>query len=473
MSAPGVADRLDHALEFFTAQTGLTFPSSRRIDFEAGVRRVMARRGQPELDDLPARALSDARLLDELVDELAVGETYFFREPAQFEAIRQVVLPRLASERRPGALLNAWSAGCASGEEPYSLAILLEQEGLASRWRILASDISRLALAKAAKATYGKWSFRGGQDDLAARYFRGRGDRFALDPRFRDRVRFEPINLVADAFSMPDRRFDLVLCRNVLIYFKPEVVKAVAMRIYDCMAEGGWLITAPSDPPLWTYAPFTIHTNPGGALYRKTPAARPVAAASLAPGPPARAAARTPVRPAPPPRPPPATADPMASAREALAAGDTARVIALTGARPADLAACLLRIQALANSGQAAQAEGVAETAASLHPTSVDLHYLRAVLLLGLNRSDEAVRAVRRVLYLDRTLIAAHLLLGSILRGRGDNPGALRAYRNARDCCAGLAADDPAKLTDGESVGRLAEAAAAGVASLEAILAAP
>jgi len=163
----------------------------------------------------------------------------------------------------------------------------------------------------------------------------------------------------------------------------------------------------------------------------------------------------------------------MASAREALAAGDTARVIALTGARPADLAACLLRIQALANSGQAAQAEGVAETAASLHPTSVDLHYLRAVLLLGLNRSDEAVRAVRRVLYLDRTLIAAHLLLGSILRGRGDNPAALRAYRNARDCCAGFAADDPAKLTDGESVGRLAEAAAAGVASLEAILAAP
>ncbi len=118
---------LDDGLSYFTAQTGLVFPERRRRDFEVGALRVMARRNLRDLNDLPDSMRVDPLLLDELVAELAVHESYFFREPAQFEIIRRLVLPQLQREQGAQAVFNIWSASCAKGEEPYSLAILLEQ----------------------------------------------------------------------------------------------------------------------------------------------------------------------------------------------------------------------------------------------------------------------------------------------------------------------------------------------------------
>lgn len=218
---------LDDALDYFTTQTGLAFPEPRRVDFEASAMRAMARRNVRDLAALPDAIRLDRRLVDDLVAELTVHESYFFREPGQFAAIRRLVLPQLQRERGPQALFNVWSAGCAKGEEPYSLALLLEQEGLLERCRIRATDISRPALAEAAKARYSGWSFRGTQVALDRRYFHQRGASFHLEARLRDRVVFEAENLVCGPYAAPSAGssgFDLILCRNVLIYFGAATV---------------------------------------------------------------------------------------------------------------------------------------------------------------------------------------------------------------------------------------------------------
>lgn len=451
---------LDDALSYFTTQTGLAFPGARRPDFDAGALRAMGKCKIRHLNDLPDGLRLDRRLLDALVAELTVHESYFFREPPQFEAIRRRVLPQLQRERDPGAMLNVWSAGCAKGEEPYSLAILLEQERVLERCRIRATDISRAALAEAAKARYSDWSFRGTQVALDRRYFRQRGAGFDLETRIRDRVVFEPLNLVAGPYASPrdgSPGFDLILCRNVLIYFEAPTVAKVAWWLYDALGDGGWLITSPADPPLWDHAPFEAERTPEGVLYRKASAKRPGEAG----------AAPTPTIPATPSAAVANEVNARAAVRKARVEGEAGRAAPAAPALASDAAACLVRIQALANSSGSAPAERLATASVIGHPMSPELHYLRAVLLFDLNRGEEARAAVQQVLYLDRNLIAAHLLLGAVLRQGGDLRGASRAYRNALRCCANHAPDDLARMTDGERVERLGTLAAAEIAALE------
>src|SRR3546814_526285 len=117
-------------------------------------RRIMARIGIVDPRELVRRLGDEAPLLDELIAESTVGETYFFREPGHFAFIRDEVIPEMRRLRGVDHVLRAWSAGCASGEEPYSLAILFEEMGLASRTHIIATDISRAALLRAHEAVY-------------------------------------------------------------------------------------------------------------------------------------------------------------------------------------------------------------------------------------------------------------------------------------------------------------------------------
>src|SRR5690606_3367365 len=155
----------------------------RRNDFLASARRAMRRRRLADPGAFAEQLSRDRELTQELVTELAVHESYFFREPGQFQAVRDLVLPRLRAERPAAQPLQLWSAGCARGEEAYSLAILLDQEGLLDRARIRASDLSRAALRDAAQACYSSWAFRGTSVNLDRRYFRKDGAEFRLAPR--------------------------------------------------------------------------------------------------------------------------------------------------------------------------------------------------------------------------------------------------------------------------------------------------
>jgi chemotaxis protein methyltransferase CheR len=463
---------------------GLVFPPNRWPEVERVIRKTMANVGVAEPQDFVRLLQANRQVLEGLIGSLTVGETYFFREPAQFEMLRHEILPALRDQHQPGSRLRLWSAGCASGEEAYSLAIALEQEGFIDNAVIIGTDISRAALAQAAKAVYGPWSLRGGLADVIGQYFhrqdsRRRGERFVLLDRIRRRVAFNYLNLAADEYPSPANGTagsHVILCRNVLIYFEPEAAARVARRLFDSLAEGGWLITGPSDPPLWDLAPFETVVTEGGVFYRRGTQTgirrRQTVNPVPRPQPPAVGLPKTEQPPAPEiatkiaAEIPPAI-DSLAEARLAFSKGDFEHVLRRTRDMADDAEACVLRIRAAGNLGDRHHAEAAASAAVQKHPLCTEIQYLRAIVLMDLGRHEEAAVSLRRVIYLDRSLAAAHFTLGSALLRYGAVTEARRAYQNAFALCASRPEDEVVPLSEGERAGRLAGAAKAQLASID------
>jgi chemotaxis protein methyltransferase CheR len=451
------------------AHFGLIFAAARSAEVEAGLRKVMAKIGIDDLTEFFDRLQAQTSLLDDLIAELTVGETYFFRDPGHFSFIRHEIVPQMRCLRGMDHVLRVWSAGCASGEEAYSLAILVEELGLAGQAQILATDISRAQLARARLATYGAWSIRGDGARLVGRYLRRTGDRFQLAERFRRRVKFAYLNLAQDSYPSDVTKtsgMDLVLCRNVFIYLDTKTVSAIARRLYDSLAAGGFLITGASDPLLTEHAPFEILTTPAGAIYRRPLLPEP----RILPSPPASAGSPMPaalVQASEPCSPTVPAMDTLAEAREALAQSDGKQVVELTNPPTADVAATVLRVRALANLSDVETAAATAADAAARHPVSIEMGFLHATLLMNLDRYAEAASTLRRVLYLDPSLAIAQFALGATLCRLGNFGGAARAYRNARDLAARHSPEEILTLSDGERAGRLAAAAATQMAKFE------
>ena len=172
-----------------------------------------------------------------LVEHSVVGETYFYRHPEQLAALQRHLFGR------PGPLA-VWCAGCATGEEPYGTGMALLESGRAGRGdRILGTDVSERALERARAGLYGSWSLRRLPAEIFARYFAGEGEPFAVAPQVRQMVTFARHNLVAD--KPPRGPFDLVVCRNVLIYFAPQVAAEVVCRLLGAVRPGGFLALGP------------------------------------------------------------------------------------------------------------------------------------------------------------------------------------------------------------------------------------
>ncbi|HEX8199986.1 MAG TPA: CheR family methyltransferase, partial [Isosphaeraceae bacterium] len=181
-------------------QIGLTFAPGRLADAQRKIHRAMMRAGVPDPVAYGELIRSDNAALDDLIAELTIGETYFFREPGQFQLLRTLVLPELRRRLGYDHILRAWSAACSSGEEAYSLAIVLIEEGLAGRSFLLATDISREALSKARRGSYTKWSLRDEAAHAALPYLRRDDNRYVVDEAVRRRVAFAPLNLARDDY---------------------------------------------------------------------------------------------------------------------------------------------------------------------------------------------------------------------------------------------------------------------------------
>jgi chemotaxis protein methyltransferase CheR len=468
-------------------RAGLSFGAGREPVAEAGIRRAMSRSNIHDFDRYIAAIEADDAPFHDLADELTTFETHFFRHPDQIEILRNHLVPDLLAARSPDHVFRLWSAGCATGEEPYTLAIVLDELGLGDRVHILATDISQSALARARRAEYGDWSLRGVPDEARRAHFEKIGSRFSVLPRFRRRVAFEHHNLALDTYPSIASGIwglDLVFCRNVIIYFAPETTRAVARRLHDALAPGGFLVMGPSDAPLWDLAPLETLRTSGGIVYRRpghghaqpVTAPAPVEALSVfqsvdlprAERPPARSARPPGASPHPTPPPPaPAPSDQAREVAAAFSAGDFARAVALARQLSHDPAACAVGARAVAALRGAVAAEQACADAALRHPLSVELCLLRTLMLLELGRLDEAAESARRTLCLDHQSPMAHFTAATIARRRADLAAARRGYRNARSLAAALPPDAVVPLTDGERAGRLAEAAAAQLALLD------
>lgn len=226
-----------------------------------------------------------------LASHLTIGETYFWREPRAFEALESHVLPALirAAEHR-GRRLRIWSAGCATGEEPYSIAIAL-QRALPSRggWKItlLATDINARILLHAAAGVYGDWSVRDVPAWLREKYLqRGRDGRYTVVPSIRRMVSFAYLNLAEDNYPSvvsDTTAMDIVFCRNVLMYFSTERAARVARNFRRSLVDGGWLMVAACELSQELFQQFTPVRFQETTVYRRVdapPSATPALAAA-------------------------------------------------------------------------------------------------------------------------------------------------------------------------------------------------
>ena len=227
---------------------GLYFEDS-RLDFLADVLRKRMESSECHQfsayqERISSRA-GDRSEIRALAEQLTVGETYFFRYAEHFQAFAELVLPNRIQARGSDHRLRILSAACASGEEPYSLAILIrERFPELESWdiRILGIDINPLVVGKAIRANYSPWSLRDTPENLRWKYFRGHGRDFQLDKSIRSAVTFEERNLAVDdpLFWQRDS-FDAVFCRNVTMYFTLDVTRSVIGRIAQSLAPGGYL----------------------------------------------------------------------------------------------------------------------------------------------------------------------------------------------------------------------------------------
>lgn len=179
-----------------------------------------------------------------LAQELTVGETYFFRNNEQFRALAEVVLPERMGVRHASRALHLLSAGCASGEEAYSMAIVVRETIADPCWEvsIRAVDLNPAVLERAARARYSAWALRETPSDIQRKWFRSDGREMALKETVRAAVNFETANLAGDDPALwPQAAYDVIFCRNVLMYFAPEQMRAVIARIAHSLAPGGFL----------------------------------------------------------------------------------------------------------------------------------------------------------------------------------------------------------------------------------------
>lgn len=208
--------------------------------------------------------------LRRLIECLLVHETYFFRELAPLAAlVDHHLAPRVSQRGRA----RVWSAACASGEEPYTLAMLLDDRGLLEHVEIVASDLSTTALARAMSGRHGRRSLRDGHpQQLAARYLESSREGLLVAPKIRDAVRFERANLVDDAAVARLGTFDAILCRNVLIYFRDARIVRVVERLARALAPGGLLAVGVSESLLRFGTSLVCEERGGSFFYRKADA---------------------------------------------------------------------------------------------------------------------------------------------------------------------------------------------------------
>lgn len=241
------------------ARTGLSFPMSRRDSVEDRLAPLVRERGLASFLDYYyylEHANDNGVEWRRVHSALAVGETYFWREFDQFETISEVLLPALLNGRE--GRVRIWHAGCATGEEPYTHAMHLIRKGYIDRVDLIATDADNAALEHARIGRYGPRSFRMLPDDVRQAFFTPiEGGRQQLDADVLRRVRFHYLNL-ADAHTTMFGTFNIIMCRNVFIYFSPDTIRRVATTFHRALVPGGHLFLGASESLLRLAVPFSL-----------------------------------------------------------------------------------------------------------------------------------------------------------------------------------------------------------------------
>ncbi len=489
--------------DFVRNQIGLDFPQKIWGSLRRNLARGAAVHGFGSVAEFArwvTESPGDEKRIDILVGLLTVGETFFFRDQRALEGIERVVVPNIVGTRpEHDKTLRIWSAGCATGEEPYSIAILLKRSPWSSsdrQIRILGTDINKESLEKAKKAFYKEWSFRGVPSWLKKDHFCKVPGGYALDPKIRSMVEFRRLNLVSFDYSSVLDDFgpvDLVLCRNTLMYFTSEVRKRIIEHVLFRLNTQGWLLVSPSEVPHVVHRNLRLVTLPGAIFFQiksglgeKNQLVPPLATMSNnRSGPVSQKkdwwnidelresqAPASKVSLLPPSvfvshkqNETTGTAVDLERAHKAFDHSDYHTTINIlknvsskTEPDPTLLGAvCYLLAKSYANLGWIEEAEAAIEKAINEDKLNVAYHYIYASILQAKELPEKAAERLEKVLFLDPDHIMANISLATLETKLNNKTEALRHIRNAMTLLEGLSPEYVAPDSDGATAAHLRE----------------
>lgn len=376
-----------------------------------------------------------------LFNALLIGETYFFRHSQHVQALQQHLLPDLIKRKRTqGNLqLTVWSAGCATGEEAYSLAILLHQAlPEITEWslNIVGSDLNNQALKHAKRGTYRQWSFRHTEEAFQKTYFSPVPNGWSIKPYWRQMVRFQQANLLTNP---PVQEADLILCRNVLLYFGSAHIRQAESTLFSALAPGGWLLLGQAERLRHHRERWTTHQFEDTIVYqRRVPTDQLQQQTS-----------------------PPATTDTttyediVITVQQAHYDRAERLLRQFLTIYPSHASAHLLLAYLHANRRTFDSAHTHIDTALYLNPLLADAYYLRGALFMEVDRVTDARKAFDSALYCQRNHPLASYILGNLHAANGDLPRALRSWQNAYKAVSSLKADSPVSDISDITAGQL------------------
>lgn len=495
---------LEQFAEFMAIHMGLGFPKEKRLDLLKGIYGATKEFGFEDPEEFLRWIMSSPLKrpqIEKLASQFTVGETYFFREPSAYEALETQILPELirsrweANDRR----LRIWSAGCCTGEEPYSIAIMISRliPDL-KNWNIsiLATDINPQFLQKAQEGIYREWSFRGTPYWLKENYFIPHKDgSYEILPQIKRMVKFQYLNLVEDVYPSlfyDTNAMDVIFCRNVLMYFTQEQMAKVVERFYHCLLDKGWLVVGSSECSHVLFPQFVACSFPGAILYHKdTKAERKlrgfVHAEYIEHGfhhrneesqiPSGHMHSNRshvfskPVREASvsieidPPQPEAAVSEESKSEYEHLLKlyeeGQYEQVISKASTilpqHENNTKVMALLAKAYANQGKLNDAIFWCEKAIAVDKLNPEFHHLRAIILQEQGQLEAAIASLRRALYLDSNFVLAHFMLGNLAQQAGRYKESRKYFENALSLLSRYDLDVVVDAADGLTAGRLKE----------------
>ena len=374
------------------------------------------------------------RELDCLIAELTVGETFFFRHPEHFDALRDDALPACVKRNERSRQLRIWSAGCANGAEAYSIAILVHSvlgDRLAD-WNvtIVGSDINRVFLAEAEAGAYTAWTMRGVPNEQIPGFFSRRGALWTVRDKYKKNVRFVYHNLINDDVpSLHDNifAFDVIFCRNVMIYFDSAINRLLAHQLNEALVDDGWLFVGSTDFNAHLDSTFALEKQSHAIVYRKRkhPAAVSRNVVLVDPGatrdrrPSSRALRSEPEVPR--------------QQRPPVRLSDRSPRATMQVQRPKPPATDLASIVEFANRGDWENASRHCQAILATDSFNAAAHYFYALVLQSSGAAAEGEQELRRAIYLDRGFALAHYQLGLMRKSARDQSGSIKAFRNALD----------------------------------------
>lgn len=340
-------------------------------------------------------------LWQRLIQSLMIGETYFLRNRSQLDLVRQTIAPEWIARHKYNWVI--WSAGCATGEELYSLAITVREclnGNVYPHIHLIGTDINAHALQSAERGVYRQWALRHTDPDFRQQYFDLVPEGLKIKPVIQQMVTLRQMNLLEGA---PVGQMDLIICSNVLLYFTEQAVRQVENQLFEALAPGGWLMLGATEiirtqPERWVTRRFgdTLlyqkPANPSKAIHRPIIERKPGISSQ------AQAAYQQAVV-------------ALRLKRYAEALHHLAEVFR---ASPSHTAARVLRGCILANQGQLAQAEADIDAVLSEDPMQADAHYLKGILLLESGREAAASDSLRAALYCQPGHPLAGMILGHL-----------------------------------------------------------